>query len=108
LPELKWTNNSGVCIYTLEQGSFVRSVSPNVVRLVGIQQKFIINVWGEGTGGCVAEEGWSSEDGRSFMLYMKLHLLTYRRQSVSVIKTSWLMLFNVNNFFLYLRGLLEK
>ena len=32
------------------------SVSPNDVRLVGIQQKFLVNVWGEGTDGCVAED----------------------------------------------------
>jgi hypothetical protein len=46
-----------VCIYTVEQGSFVSNVSPNGVRLVGIQQKFLVNVWGEGKSGCVAEDG---------------------------------------------------
>ena len=47
---------------------------------------------GEGTGGCVAEEVWPFEDGCSSTLYIKFHFLPHRKQSVSIAKTSWLML----------------
>ena len=93
-----------MCIYTVEQGSFVSNVSPNGVRLVGIQQKFLVNVWGEGKSGCVAEDGWSSEDGISSMPYMKLHLLTHRRQSVSVVKDQLVNAVKVNDCYLFLES----
>jgi hypothetical protein len=114
ITKLQWTKIAGMYIYAVGQGSFISSVSPNGVHLIGISTEVLANVWG-------TQNRWlCCRGGLTLWRWMFIHVIYktslpssqktvcvhYKDQLINAVKGNncYLLLESYDTYILYICG----